>query len=259
MLPHLTPQELTAQRAALRNAILRHARNLTSLYRYHAIPERKRPDHTVPLLAWWHSKLSLIVAQVTERQYIAAIMPAGGYHPKRIRGQVPAEVENETLAKLGASNERMLPPPLRIFGRWLAEKKRPIRDQLAKLFDITGETWTLPRLNELKQLGPFREYTDVMHERGIRAAKERLGEVAFDAVEGLAEGIGDTRSTKDWAVMSKLTGQVLERAIPRREDLAQQNLNFNIVFSMRQRDVLEAIPIEIESEVVPPDPEPEAK
>lgn len=162
-------------------------------------------------------------------------MPAGGYRPKRIRGQVPAEVEDETLAKLGAANERMLPPPLRTFGRWLAEKmKRPIAEQLAKLFDITGETWTLPRLNELKQMGPFREYTDVMRERGIRAAKERLGEVAFDAVEGLAEGIGDTRSTKDWAVMSKLTGQVLERAIPRRDDLALQNMQVNIILTPKQ-------------------------
>ena len=167
---------------------------------------------------------------------------------------------DDDLLRLGDADARVLSPWLRDFGRWLAEgKRKDIADQLTRIFDLTGETWTLPRLNELKQMGAFKEYVTIMHERGIRAAKERLGEITYNAVEGLAEGIADTRSTKEWATMSKLTGQVLERAMPRREDLALQNTNINITFSMRQRDILEAPLIEVESEVVLPDPKPEAK
>lgn len=178
---------------------------------------------------------------------------AGGYHPKHVRGTAIAEVADDDLLRLGDADARILPPWLREFGRWLSEKKRPVADQLARIFDLTGETWTLPRLNELKLMGAFHEYVVIMHERGIRAAKERLGEITYNAVEGLAEGIADTRNTKEWATMSKLTGQVLERAMPRREDLMQQNLQVNILLSPKQLALEENDSIEVVTEPIAPD------
>lgn len=181
-------------------------------------------------------------------------MPAGGYRPRNVRGKAVADVGDAELKLLGAADERILPPPLRTFGRWLAEKwHRPKAEQLAKLFDITGETWTLPRLNELKQTGAFKEYVVIMHERGLRAAKERMGEISYDAIENLKWAMDACKSAEDYGTMPKITGQIVERAIPRRDDLGNQNVQVNVVFSPRQLAREETAEIEVTATPITPE------
>jgi len=181
-------------------------------------------------------------------------MPAGGARPKKIRGKAIATVDDFDLQRLAEANGRVLPPPLREFGRWISEKRRPMEDQLGKLAELTGETWTLPKLNELKLYGAFREYVDIMRERGLRAAKERMGEISYDAIENLKWAMDECKAAEDYGTMPKITGQIVERAIPRRDDLTQQNVQVNITLSPKQLALEDSEPPEVTIEPIAPDP-----
>lgn len=127
-------------------------------------------------------------------------------------------------------------------------RRAGIPQQLEKLKELTGYEWTFPQLRELKSVGLFQEYVRVMRERGLAAAKLKIAEVAYDAVEGLAEGIAATREAKDYGTMAKLTGQVLERTMPRRDELVQQRLTINVSLT-KEQEALEALqPMEVEIE-----------
>lgn len=162
----------------------------------------------------------------------------------------PQELEERALVARGG---RELQPWMREFGRWLSEHRGPprVQKQLDELKHLTGTDWSYQQLKALQRDNElFRDYCSIMRERGLRAAKERLGEVAYDAVEGLAEGIKFTRAEKDYSTMAKLTGQVLERTMPRRDDLNTQRLAININLSEKQQALLGAAPVDVEFEVL---------
>ena len=95
-----------------------------------------------------------------------------------------------------------------------------------------------------------------MQERGLRAARERLGEIAYKAVDNLDWAMDSARSENDYEAMPKITGQVLERTMPRRDDLSAGKLTINIQLSERQHALLHS-PLEpIEAEIVEHDEKP---
>lgn len=154
--------------------------------------------------------------------------------------------QEEVVDKAG----HVFEPWQREFARWFARMPRgtAIENQLGKLKELTGYEWTFSQLKFLKSSGLFREYVNVMRERSLAAAKLRIGEIAYEAVEGLAEGIAVTREEKDYATMAKLTGQVLERTMPRRDELVNQRLTINVSLTKEQQALEELQPLDVEIE-----------
>jgi hypothetical protein len=132
------------------------------------------------------------------------------------------------------------------FARWLVGdgRRAPVTKQLDKLRTLTGETWTPARLRLLRQGGLFREYVRVLREGGVALARERLAEIAPKAVDRIEWAMDEAHRNKDYANMPKITGQVLERVIPRRDDLTQQRLTINIALTDKQKALLDSAPID---------------
>jgi hypothetical protein len=140
----------------------------------------------------------------------------------------------------------------RDFARWLAGagKRALVKTQLEKLQELTAETWTPARLKGLRDSGLFREYLRVLREGGVALARERLAEIAPKAVDRIEWAMDAAHKEGDYANMPKITGQILERVIPRRDDLTQQRLTINIGLSDKQKALLESTPIDVEFEAI---------
>ena len=135
----------------------------------------------------------------------------------------------------------------RDFAKWLVvERKAPVPKQPAKLFTLTGETWTPARLKLLRGGGLFREYVRVLREGGVALARERLAEIAPKAVDRIEWAMDAAHAAEDYATMPKITGQILERVIPRRDDLTQQRLTVNVTLTDKQQRLESLQPIDVE-------------
>lgn len=164
------------------------------------------------------------------------------------KSTLPAKVLYHDEVKHAA--ESVFEPWQRQFAKWLALKGTNIRvnDQLAKLQELTGETWTVARMRTLKTASLFREYLRILREGGVALARERLAEIAPKAVDRIEWAMDEAHKANDYAAMPKITGQVLERVIPRRDDLTQQRLTINIALSDKQKVLLDSEPIDVEYE-----------
>ena len=154
-----------------------------------------------------------------------------------------ATMEDNELWRIAQSDQMFLEPYEREFIRWLTSErtgekgnkyKYSVAQKLAKLKDLTGDTWTLSDMRTLAQGPRFREYYLVLREKALRAAQERLGELAYKAVENLDWAMDEAKAEGDYGTMPKITGQILERAMPRREDLTVTNQSITIIMSERQ-------------------------
>ena len=161
-------------------------------------------------------------------------------------------VTDDVLHSLVQSTAGNLDGPVRTFARWLAlHKGHPrIAAQLGKLQEVTGFEWTEAQRQELYASGAFRTYYLAIKEQGLRAMRFRTVEVAAKSVEMIDWGLDEAKKKGDYRAIPGLASPVMERAWPRREDMAQAAPTVIIQITQAQHAQLEAPPAILEAEII---------
>lgn len=156
------------------------------------------------------------------------------------------------LARAQAINAaKVFAPWQKEYAAWYAfHRHTPNAEKLAKLKELTGWEWTLSRWRILHENTIFRAYVRALRERPLEEAKKKMGELSYKAVVYTEWAMDAAHQEGDYEAMPKITAQVFERTMPRREDLGTPQQTVVVVLTDKQKAIEEAPPIEVTWEEV---------
>jgi len=147
-----------------------------------------------------------------------------------------------------------LRPWMQLFAYWYAfTSKHSTTEACIKASELAHDSISKHQLTQLRRRPDFQELVEKFQAGGVEGALAKLKADLPFYVDSHRLGLEMAIKEKDYSVIPKYTLHALEIVHPRRNDLAQQNLQVNISLSPKQLAVEEADAIEVTAEPIAPD------
>lgn len=141
--------------------------------------------------------------------------------------------------------------PQRDFARWYVRHEGArIPDQLVELKELTGYEWSNDERKELFGSGAFRTYYLAIREKSKRTLAIRIEEVALKGVEALDWALDKAQHESDYRAIPNIVNPVLERAMPRRQDMSNAAPTVHIHISDKQAALMDSPAPIVEAEII---------
>lgn len=131
---------------------------------------------------------------------------------------------------------------------WYTTERRSVAEQNAKLTELSGMEFDDEARKDFIRSAPVQEYKLIIEARDRRALSERMNNLGFKAADHLEKGMAKAAATDDLGNLFKATGQVLQYALPRADDVQAQQITVNVQLTPKQQALEELPPIDVIAE-----------
>lgn len=172
---------------------------------------------------------------------------------KAILADMP-RIERRGRVERAVRDTSRLRPWMQMYAYWRAfVSKSSSTERRIKASSLACDQVSYNQIRSLERRSDFRDLVEKFQAGGVEGALAKLKSDLPFYVDTHRKGLEMAVAAEDYAAIPKYTLHALEIVHPRRNDLAQQNLQVNITLSPKQLALEDADTIEIAAEPIAPD------